>query len=178
MADQASVVSWLTLGAAVLGTAASAFTAIWTTRRQDREVFDVHLDWEWMGSGPHAELPFVYIHNRSKNSISVVQLTWMFGAFARRSWQGTALFYEDPSDINFPYEIQAGSTRKLYLDEDGAKRSFEKIKGQANFYGIIRRSSLWLKVETMRGNSKLIPAESALPWLSRPAWVTGEKSDG
>ena len=177
MANESNAVDWLTLGAAVVGTITSAFTAVWATKRKDREVFDVPLDWEWIGSGEHAELPFIYIHNRSENSISIVELSWMTGAVRRKQSKYTALFNEDPSDVNFPYAIGPGDFKKLFLESSGAVAVFEKSKSRADLFGFVRRSSVWLKVVTMRGNTKIIGAERAMPWVERPSWITGEKAN-
>ena len=156
-----------------MGTALSTLTAVWTIRREERETFDLHLDWAWFGNGPIPELPFVYIHNRSKQSISVVELSWLHGSIFRKQDNSTALYNEGPEDVNFPYDVESGQFKKLYLDEDGAKRAFAKAK-HPNLFGIVRRSSVWLKVTTMRGNDRTVGAERALPWRDRPRWLIGK----
>ncbi|MCJ2186356.1 hypothetical protein [Novosphingobium beihaiensis] len=170
-----NLVDWLTLAVAAFGSAAATFSAIWIASREDREVFDLHISWQWFGGGKYAELPFVYISNRSKQSIIIVDIEWLHGALKRCPDRGTALFYEDPGDLNFPYEVPAGSTEKLFLDEDGARNAFEKASKFANWFGWLGRSSMWLRVTTVRGTKKFIGGETALRWADRPRWVTGEK---
>ena len=170
MQSEPNLLDWLTFFAA----AAAVVTTIWATRRGDRELLDAHLDWEWFGSGPTAELPFLYINNRSNHAVEIVELTWFSGAFLRKPDEGTALYNEDPGDVNFPYRVEAGSSRKIYLEETGAIRSLKRAKRWSETFGIVRRSSVWLRIKTIRGGVKWLGAERALPWRERPDWFTGE----
>jgi hypothetical protein len=173
-----NLVDWLTLAVATTGTLLSTWMAVWAKKREEREVIDLHIDWEWMGDGgPNAELPFVYIHNRSSNAVSIIELSWFSGALRKKPWRYTAKWSEGPEDINFPYDVAPGSFLKLFLDEDGAVHAFDRVRKWANVFGLFGRSSLWLKVSTMRGNAKFIAAERALPWKRRPKWLTGEDKE-
>ena len=178
MSTEPNLVDWLTLAAAALGTLLGTFTAVWQILRGEREKPDLHLDWEWFGDGgPIAELPFLYVHNRSSVTINIVGVNWYGGAFRRKEKQYTAIYHEDPGDVNFPYPIDPGSFKKFFLDDSAAVRHFDQHKEHANFFGFFRRSSLWVCVKTMRGKRKFIGAERALPWRSRPKWLLGKTDE-
>lgn len=174
-APEPNVVDWLTLAVASLGTFFGTLTAVWTVLRGEREKIDFHIDWEWFGNGPQAELPFVYVHNRSNVAVNIVELTWFVGAIVRRSTPYTAKWSEDPGDVNFPYNVAPGGFIKLFLDFEAAKTHYEVTHKYRNFFGFFRRSSLWLAITTMRGKRIYIGAERALPWRNRPKWLRGKE---
>lgn len=176
-ANVPNIVDWLTLAAAASGTFLTAALSVWTTRRKEREVFDAHIEWDWFGSGPIAELPFVYLHNRSENLISVIDVSWASGTLLYLyPVEGTALHYEDPGDIGFPYEVKPGETIKIYLESHGAMKALERAGVAGKLRGLLKISSVYLSIRTLRGTVKLVPGERAIPWGERPEWLTGKKA--
>lgn len=172
-----NIVDWLTLGVASAGTFLTALIGVWSVRRSDREVFDFHIEWEWTGVGPLPERPFIYVHNRSAHTLSIIQLSWYTGVFRYAAHKGTAVYYDDPSDVNFPYEVEPSKTIKIYLDEGGAIKAFEEISAKIGSRRFFRSSYLALGLKTLRGSMRYIPAERALPWSMRPKRMTGQKEE-
>ena len=176
--NQPNLVDWFTLGVASLGTLLGTVTAVWTVVRGDKEHLDLHISWKWFGQHEKfPELPFLYIHNRSKNTVSIVDVYWYVGAIIRKEKRYTALFHEDPGDTNFPYEIAPGATSSLLLSDSDAISHFAECAKYSDFFGFFRRSSMWVGVTTMRGKKQFIGAERCLPWKSRPKWLRGSDED-
>ena len=56
------------------------------------------------------------------------------GPLRRAVQNRIAIYWEDPADLNFPYPINAGETRKFRLDE-GAVRSLVNESGKLSRLG-------------------------------------------
>lgn len=113
----------VTIGAALLSPFIGAGTAIWVYRRKEREIIDGFIIWteRMTFSGPE-EMPTLVIQNRSEKKVAIRRVIFSKKRRVRRNGPGTSLYYEDPSDLSFPYEIDPGSTRSLNRDQvrDGA----------------------------------------------------------
>ena len=172
-----NIVDWLTLGVASAGTFITALIGVWGITRRDREVFDVHIEWEWTGQGHNPDKPFIYVHNRSAHTMSIIDLAWYTGVFRYTPHQGTAVYFEDVCDLNFPYAVEPSGIIKIYLDEDGAIDAYKDITTKLQNRLIFKKSVLALGMKTIRGSLRLFPAEKALPWSYRPEWMTGTKRE-
>lgn len=173
--DSASnLVDYLTLVAAILAPAIAAWATISTARRVEKERFSLHIDWRFFPSGREAELPFLYVQNKSSTPIIISAIYWYRGAIRRRQAQGTALWWEDPADLHFPYTIKSGEVSEFVLSEFGAKEQFKRVERSASLFGFFGRSSLWVGVTTISGSQKYIGAERVIPWEERPQWTKVE----
>jgi hypothetical protein len=174
VSSEADVVGWLTLGVAALGTGLTTFTSIWIGRQAAQERVHLHIDWTWDGSGPTAEYPVLYVQNRSSTAIQIAEIAWYRGFFRRKRAAYSAKWGDDPSDFNFPYEVEAGKTKRFALEEDGAEKQFLKVAGSAKRLSWLRRATFWVGVTTVAGKRKFVAADLALPWKLRPAWLRVE----
>ena len=179
MADAPDVVDYLTLAAAVLAPAAAAWTTIWSVNKSESDKFSLHVDWKFFAdpNAPSEEIPFLYIQNHSSRKILITGIQWHRGAWKRTEVRETALIWEDPTDLDFPYEIDAGAVRQFALSEIVAKQQFDRSKSVSKAFGRIGRSAIWIKVSTATGASKFIGGERVLPWKHRPDWTTTPDDD-
>jgi hypothetical protein len=167
-----NLVQYLTLAAAIIAPAVAAVTTVYQIRRGERDKITVHAEWKMVEDEESIEeIPYVHIHNRSGHRVLVTEIRYAAGAFFKRGLSGTAKWYEDPFDLNFPYEIAPGEVLKLVLGEDEAERVFKKFAWQVRAWGWLRRRYIWLEVQTAGGAHVRIPGERALAYSKRPNWT-------
>ena len=178
MTNPPNVVDYLTLGAAIVSPLVAAATTIWSIRRGEREKFDLHIEWEMFEPGQgFDEAPILHVHNRSASKILLSEIRFLTGAFFRRRRFGTAIYWEDPLDLGFPYAVESQAIRRFMLSEVETKRLYARLGRKSKLWGMIRRSAIWVQVRTVAGVSKAIGAEAALPWDNRPSWAKIEDDD-
>jgi hypothetical protein len=176
--NEPNLVDYLTLAAAVVGPLAGVYATLWTVRRTEKVRFDAHIDWVDFGpNSPLGETPALYIHNKSKDALVVTEIRFRSGAWIKRRRAGTALHYEDPMDLDFPYTVQPGVVRRLILAEYYARKYADLERWGAKAADWLRRPTLWLEIVTATGRSKTIGAEQALTWKDRPRWAKIEHED-
>ena len=168
-----NVIDYLTLAAAVIAPIAAAWTTIWSVRRAESEKFNLHIDWKDFleENYDYNQIPFLYVQNLTDQSLIIASIQWYRGAFRRRMTRDTALPWEDPFDLNFPYTIDAGSVRDFALDEHVAAKHFSKAKRISRSFGLFKRSAIWIGVTTVSGKTQFIGGERVLPWDERPRWI-------
>ena len=106
----------LQLGVSLIAPFVAAGGALWIYSLQQRERVSCFITYGF-GGREYEELSFLGIHNRSNQAIAVIAVRYRCGIVRRKACQGTALSYEDPSDLGFPYVVSPGEIRKLWLDE-------------------------------------------------------------
>ena len=157
-----AVVPFIAVGGALLVAAAP-----------HRERIACIVSWGWIygGEGPD-EAPFLIIHNRGTQSVAVSAVRYLAGFPAKIRGSGTALDYEDPTDVNFPYIVAPGEIKRLRLDEMMALRLIGELpRFQALAARLFRRPRIFVEATTTTGLRKKTEAESTLPWTSRASWM-------
>ena len=166
-----NVVDWLTLAAATAGTILGTFTTIWSVRRADTEKFALHIEWAFEPHSEEAEYPVLYIQNRSAGSIQIAEMAIYKGFLRKRRSCQTVKWWDDPTDLNFPYEVKAGETGKYALSSKTIKKQFNKIGRWRRTLSWLRRATFWIGVSTVAGKRRFIAGDSALEWSARPSWL-------
>jgi hypothetical protein len=175
LADEPNWVDYLTLIAALIA-AIGPLVKIWEIWRSDNERFDLHI--EWIDFGPNHEIgeaPFLFVLNKSANPIFITAIRFRTGLFWRKKHAYTAMQYDDPTDINFPYLVDPGKKHQFILQDYAAEKHYEQIGWKSGLSKVFRRSWLWLEIETAAKSSRIIGAERVMSWKSRPAWTTAKK---
>jgi hypothetical protein len=169
-------IDYVTLIGAVIA-ATTPLIKLWEVVRQDKERLELHIDWVDFDSDYRDSAPFLYVINRSKNPIFITEIGFRTGLFWRRKRAYTAVDFDDPLELNFPYEILPSQQKRFMLQSHTAEKHVDRLKAYARFSSIFRRSLLWIDVETAGGTSKKIGAERAMKWENRPAWTKLEEED-
>ena len=170
-------IDYVTLIAAVIA-ATGPIVKLWEVVRQDKERLELHIEWvDFHPNDYRDSAPFLYVINRSKNPIFITEISFRTGLFWRRKRANTAVDFDDPLDLNFPYEILPSQQKQFMLQSRAAEQHIDKLKAYARFSSIFRRSLLWIDVGTAGGTSKKIGAERAMKWQNRPAWTKLEEED-
>lgn len=152
----------------------AASTAVLLARRQDRERVSCFVDWSFEIGDQEGPYNFLYIgiHNRSPHKIAIRSVKLLSGGFARVATEGTALSYEDPFDLNFPYKVEPGEVKTLALDEEAATKLFASSSRCMNVINkILRRPRIMVECMTTAGTRFRGSAEEALPWDERQRWA-------
>ena len=149
----------------------AAMTTIWIQSRTTREVVSCFVDWEFDYDNERGRIehPYLGVHNRSTQPIAVHRVQFLRnGLFAQKQIEGTALLFEDPTDLAFPYMVKPGEIRILILDKDAARQVASEVaqpwKTIARIFG---RPRVLLEVRTTADTRLVIAAERALPWTER-----------
>lgn len=141
----------------------AAFTAIWVFRRQQREVLYGVVDWDWLGNAPDPEVAFVAIQNRTTARVMIKSFDYECGFWKRKVPRKIALYYEDPSEVNFPFEIEEGKTRKFRLDEDEITRLADEVGfASGTLLQLFGMPRIRLCATTMAGTEVRTPLESVV----------------
>jgi hypothetical protein len=162
----------LQLAVSALAPFIAAGGALWLYTLQHRERVSCFLS---HGYGrDHEEVTFVGIHNRSTQPVVITAVRYRYGVIVRRAAQGTAIDYEDPIDLGFPYTVQSGEVRLIRLDEHQARRlATQAGLAQRCVAWALRRSRLLVECQTTTGARYRTSGEKALPWLDQLPWKRG-----
>ena len=104
--------------------ALAPFVAIWAASNQWRERiagYTAYLEGQDEEGYPEF-YSAVGLHNRSSQSVVVTDVTFAVGLRRKLNLPYTALLYEDPTDLRFPYIIGPGETWNRSIDLDDARR--------------------------------------------------------
>ncbi|MGC6401181.1 hypothetical protein ACNI3Q_11455 [Sphingomonas sp. FW199] len=129
------------------------------------------IDWDDVEDRPY-EWPFVAIHNRSPHKIAVRSVRFLTGVFIKTVHEGTALAYDDPFDLSFPYLIDPGEIKTLQLDHQAAQKVLSRssrISRVINFCA--RQPRLMIECVTTGSTRLRASAEELLPWDERQRWA-------
>lgn len=159
-----SLATLVEVGKIVVSPVIAAITAIWVFNRKEREQIYCAVDWDWFASSPDPEVPFLAIQNRSSSQVMIKAFDYHVGLLRRAVPSKIAIFWEDPTDLNFPYPVNAGETRKFRLDD-------HEVKSLANGSGKLCRLAYsffgWprirLSVTTMAGAKFSVSLERVVP---------------
>ena len=176
-ATSADTVEYLTLVAACIAAAAPVLNW-WHERSKNSEVFDVGLEWRWGPSyyGGDDEHPMVVVHNRTNQDIAITQVKFYTRPFWRKPDRYTAVAYDDPSDLSFPYIVKSGEIWMHRMDIGNLAERFSKMR-LAVIFSKFGRPSIWIGVQTMRGSTRLTSAENIIPVRLMPAWLQRKFED-
>ncbi|MBW8856371.1 MAG: hypothetical protein JF604_19060, partial [Bradyrhizobium sp.] len=107
----------------ILSPIIAAVTTIFLFQRKEKERVHCSLEWRYV---PHPdgqyEEPFLVVHNRSDRSVAIKDLRFLTGMLWRKRSDNTALGYDDPENIDFPYLVEPGRLHNIRLDEYQATR--------------------------------------------------------
>ena len=168
MVDLAPLVS---LASSVIGPFLGALAALHLQSRQHAERVSCFVDWsmDWDERDGPSSSCYVGVHNRSTQPIAVHGLRYIRnGIFSTDPSEGTALMHDDPFDIGFPYLVQAGEIKSLYIDDEMASALLAKIGRARDLLSrITGRPRIFIEVRTTAGTRIRTSAEPALPWDRR-----------
>ncbi|MEA3045647.1 MAG: hypothetical protein QOH47_3485 [Sphingomonadales bacterium] len=159
---------------AVLSPVIGALTAVWAYKRQDKERLNAALIWSWARdyqSGSLEEQPFLNVHNRSDKPVVVTDITYLKGSIWPKAERGTAIDYVDPTEIDFPYQIEPGKMHRFRLNPYGAKVITDKTTKFGRLARKLGRAPVWIELRTMAGTRLRLRAEDATPWRDRAEWL-------
>jgi len=123
----------------------AAGAALWIASLQRR----VWLSYVISYGGEWADRPFLGVHNRSTQTVAIIGARYLSGGLLRRPLEGTALDYEDPSDIRFPHMKAPGELLRLNVDEHQAKKIAEAVTGRRMLTArVLRRSRLLVECQS------------------------------
>ncbi len=159
-----------TLIAALLA-ATGPVVRLWEILRGDKERLNLHID--WVEFGPNHELgdaPFLYVANLGERPVFITDIHYLTGLFFRKRRAFTALEWDDPIDLAFPYTIEPNQIRRFHISEYHARRYLHPMTFRMRVSAVLKRSTLWIEVRTSGGTRARLGAEDVLPWSSRPEW--------
>jgi hypothetical protein len=151
----------------------AASTAVWLARRQDRERVSCFVDtaYEWGEEGPYTWL-YVGIHNHSPHAIAIRSVKFLTGGIVRRAKEGTALDFEDPFDLAFPYRVEPGEIKTIALDGDAARKVVRETSPVlCHLNNLLSRPRVMIECRTTAGTRFKGSGEGAMPWDERQRWV-------
>jgi hypothetical protein len=161
---------WGTIAQVAVTALIATATTLLVQARQERERVSCFIDWRYSETPEGIDdNPYLGVHNRSAQPIAVHSARWVVnGFFMRRHIEGTALAFEDPFDLNFPYIVAPGAISSLVLDGHDAKRYAAKTTGiKAALFSFLGMHRILIEVRTTAQTRLLVPAEAALPWDTR-----------
>lgn len=151
----------------------AALTAVFLARRQDRERVSCFVDtgYEWGDEGPYNWL-YVGVHNRSPHTIAIRSVRILDGGLVRLAKEGTALHYEDPFDLAFPYKVEPGQIRTMVLDKEAVQKVVKEAWRVTSIINLVlRRPRVVIECVTTAGTRLRASGEEALPWDERQRWA-------
>jgi hypothetical protein len=167
MADQSVSIGIAQL---VLTPILATITTLFLQKRQERERLSCFVDWRYKEYDDGIEeYAYIGLHNRSTQSIAVHSVRWVRnGVFARTPVKGTALEFDDPLDLAFPYLIAPGEIRSLRLNEEAAEMHATSANPITRAILILFNvHRILIEVRTTAQTELLVEAEGALPWSDR-----------
>jgi hypothetical protein len=156
----------------ILSPVIAAITAIVLFQRKEQERVHCTIEWRYVAhpDGQYED-PFLVVHNRSDRSVAIKELRYVTGALWRRRADGTALGYDDPEYIDFPYLVEPGKLKTIRLDEHQATRIADEVWAPARALSRLGRPRIKVEAVTTAGKRIRISAEDAIAWKKKPAWL-------
>lgn len=122
--------------------------------------------------GSATETCYLSVHNVSSHKVAVSEVRYLAGFRRKPRIHGTALYFLDPFDLSFPYEVDVGQIRNLRLDETGARRSIRELtRFQILLCRLFRRPRIWVQLTTSMGTRRKVPCEKVLDWDEQASWT-------
>lgn len=175
-----SIPSWaIPLLQLVFAPLLGAAAGLWAKSRGDRDRVKAHVEWvaEIGNDGHPYSQATIWIQNLSLRKVYVVEISSRCRLFYLHGDKSTVLQWENYDDVQFPYAIDAGEVRSLWLDSNEIAR----VANASGFLSKLRavvfgRSRIKLKVRTLAGGVTSTDGEPAIRprdrclWLSDPWW--------
>lgn len=163
---------WSPIIGPILSPVIAAVTAIVLFQRKEQERVHCTIEWRYIGhpDGQYED-PFLVVHNRSDRSVAIKDLRFIIGVLRRTRSEHTALGYNDPDEVDFPYLVEPGKLRNIRLDEHQAVRLADEVSWLARTLSRVGRPRLKLEAVTTAGKRIRISAEDAIPWKKKPDWL-------
>lgn len=151
----------------------AAFVAVWVANFSAQERLSVFISYGWSGQ---KELSFVGVHNRSPQTIWIIDIRFVRRTGLRwRRDEYVAIDYDDPTDLAFPYDVAPGATRRLVLDDEHAIRYAQGCGRLATFVARrFRRDRFAVECTTTSGKRVRTPGEKMLPYKEQYAGARAE----
>ena len=156
----------------ILSPIIAAATAIVLFQRKEQERVHASIEWRYVAhpDGQYEE-PFLVVHNRSDRSVAIKDMRYVSGVLRRVRSDSTALGYDDPEDIDFPYLVEPGKLRNIRLDEHQATRIADEASWLGRLLSRAGRARIKVEAVTTAGKRIRISAEDAIAWKKKPAWL-------
>lgn len=161
--DSSMPIGLMNIATILVSPVMAAGTALWVFRHQHREKLAASVGWTKINRYGIEDVACLYVQNRSATPLAVIKLDYRFGFLARIKSESTALYYDDPDDIVFPYEIQPGAIRSLLLDERQATKIASDAGPLAHLASRFGRPRFWV-IAAMEGAGVTDPASRI--WIS------------
>lgn len=162
----------LQLAASLVVPFIAAGGALWIASQQRKERVSCFISWGYGRGGQ--EVSLVGIHNRSSQTVAITRIRYLSGIVIRSAAEGTALNYDDPTDLGFPYLVAPGEIRTIELDQHMAGRLARSFgKGRLFLARLFRRSRILVECQTTTGARYRASAETVLPWSDQLSWKRG-----
>ncbi|MBH1991490.1 MAG: hypothetical protein I8H86_01240 [Sphingomonadaceae bacterium] len=169
--DWTALATWKDL-ASIVAAFASPFIGAWsagrTLKARDQARLHGYIDWETRFDEEGViQYPFLALQNISSRNVLVTAIDLRSDFFFLQR-AGIALRYDDPSDLPFPAEIEAGKMRVFALDEDRVLEVVEKKWRITAVPALLfKRPRIKIRVETLTGERLTLSAERAIEWRHR-----------
>lgn len=151
----------------------AAGAALWIAALQRRELISVVIGHDY-DHQRYGDIDYFIVHNRSTQPVAITSIRYLSGVVWRTPQQGTALDYEDPTDINFPYLVQPGALLRLRLDSHAARKIASRFGvKRRRLAWLLRRSRLLVECRSSSGARYRTSGEPILPWDDQLPWRRG-----
>lgn len=156
----------------ILSPIIAAVTAIVLFQRKEQERVHCTVEWKYVGHPDgQREEPFLIVHNRSDRSVAIKDLRFLSGVLGRKRSETTALGYDDPEHIDFPYLVEPGKLRSLQLDEYQATKIADSASWAGRLLSRVGRPRVRVQATTTAGKRITVSAEDAIAWKKKPTWL-------
>jgi hypothetical protein len=150
-----------------------AVAGLWAKNAGEKERIKAHIEWregEDERGNPDYD-PCVLVQNLSGQKVYIVSVSHRWGPFYLLRSSETALYYEEPFDLNFPYDIGPGEIRWLGLATDALRLRADRTGLLSRIAGAVYwRPRVRIYVRTLSGATAHVGAEKALYWRQMPFW--------
>lgn len=165
---------WASVAQSAVGPIVGSGITVWATRNSDRERLSAAII--WMDGFDHREeyvnWPALHVHNRSKQAIMIATMETRLGVFVRRrAMDYFPMEYDDPTDLQFPYRVEAGEVKQFCLDPAVLDRAAATAGRLDRALGYVRIPYLRVGVRTMAGGRVFVDAADATSCRDRPKWL-------
>lgn len=151
--------------------AAGAALAIAAASRKERASIVVSFGYD----GNYDAIDYLVIHNRSLQTIAITSVRYYAGVIWRTPVDGTALDYDDPTDLDFPYVVEPGKLRRLRLDTGAAERIARRVGPLRRAVAwALRRSRFLVICRSTASATYRTSGEPILPWDDQLPWRRGK----
>jgi hypothetical protein len=148
--------------------------AVILAAQQRRERIACFISWGYARGmdGAPEEAAYLGVHNLTLQSVAINRVDYLGPGPYRKRQSRTAIYYEDPFEVAFPYLVKAGEIRNIRIDESqGTQLALTASRLRYAYARIFKRHRILLECETTTGRRRRIKAELVLDWKDRAPWL-------